>query len=98
MRKKMNEKKTEELSFEQSYERLEQILEKMNSKAIALDEALKLYEEAEKLIYSCNKRLNEAEQKIEILSKNRLGELTVDEKGKPQLDPFIASSHNTLSH
>lgn len=93
----MNEKKDKGFSFEQSYERLEQILEKMNSKAIALDEALKLYEEAEELISSCNKRLTDAEQKIEILSKNRSGELLLDEKAKPKLDPFVAPSQNALS-
>ena len=93
----MNDKKDRGFSFEQSYERLEQILEKMNSKAIALDEALKLYEEAEELISSCNRRLSEAEQKIEMLSKNRAGQLIVDDQGRPKLDPFAPQSQNALS-
>ena len=49
--------------FEESYARLEEILEKMNSGKVSLDESLKLYEEADKLIASCNKRLNEAEKR-----------------------------------
>lgn len=62
------------MTFEKSFARLEEILEKMNSD-VALDESLKLYEEADKLIAQCNKRLVEAETKIEMLIKNREGEL-----------------------
>jgi len=70
-------------TFEEAYTRLEEILEKMNSGKISLDDSLKLYEEADKLIGSCNKRLTEAEKKIEILLKNRSGELVLDENGTP---------------
>jgi exodeoxyribonuclease VII small subunit len=78
-------------SFEQAYGRLEQILEKMNSGTIALDESIKLYEEADKLIASCSARLTEAEQKIEMLQKNRDGSLAVNEAGKPVTQPFVRS-------
>ncbi len=60
------EQKTE-LSFEDAFSRLEQILERMNSGSIGLDESLNLYEEADKLINACVKRINEAELKIETL-------------------------------
>lgn len=84
----MTEKKENGPSFEKSVERLEEILEKMNSGAIQLEEALKLYEEADTLIASCNKRLNEAERKIEVLVKNRSGEIALDKDGKPEKEPF----------
>ena len=74
----MTEEKKEGISFEEAYARLEQILEKMNSSSVSLDESLKLYEEADALILSCNKRLMTAEQKIEILLKNRTGELALE--------------------
>lgn len=67
----------QEHSFESALQRLEQILEKMNSGAVPLEESLKLYEEADQLIASCNKKLNDAEKKIEILIKNRTGEVTL---------------------
>lgn len=73
-----------EASFEEAFTRLEQILEKMNSGAVSLDESLKLYEEADKLITSCSKRLNDAERKIETLIKNRNGELALGADQKPQ--------------
>lgn len=76
------EQKTE-LSFEEAFARLEQILERMNSGSIGLDESLKLYEEADKLINACGKRLNDAERKIETLIKNRNGELVLGADQKP---------------
>lgn len=76
------------MTFEEAYERLEQILEKMNSEQVSLDDALSLYEEADQLILSCQKRLNEAEQKIEILLKNR--------EGTPQREPFIPETQSSL--
>lgn len=78
-----------ELSFEDCFHRLEEILEKMNSSAIGLDESLKLFEEADKLINGCSKRLNEAERKIEILVKNRSsGELALGNDQKPQTQDY----------
>ncbi len=75
-------------TFEQSYARLEEILEKMNSGKVTIDDSLKLYEEADKLIHSCTKRLTDAEQKIELLIKQRSGELALDETGHPKTSPF----------
>lgn len=77
-----------ELPFEGSLLRLEQILEKMNSGTVALEESLRLYEEADTLITSCNKRLNEAERKIEVLMKNRAGDAELGSDGKPLTQPF----------
>lgn len=78
-----------EKSFEDSFHRLEEILEKMNSSAVSLDESLKLYEEADKLITLCSKRLTEAERKIEMLIKNRnTGELVIGNDQKPTTQDF----------
>lgn len=75
------------LTFEKSFARLEEILEKLNSSTVSLDESLKLYEEADKLISVCTVRLNAAEQKIEALIKNRDG--TVSEvNGAPVTEQF----------
>lgn len=77
------------ISFEAAFIRLEQILERMNSGKISLDESLSLYEEADQLIAICNKRLNEAEQKIEILVKNRQGELVLNNEGQPVTQDYL---------
>ena len=88
---------TEKQTFEKAYERLEHILEKMNGEQVSLDDALALYEEADSLILSCQKRLGEAEQKIEILIKNREGELALDPNNAPQTEPFTPERQSTLS-
>jgi exodeoxyribonuclease VII small subunit len=84
-------------TFEQAYVRLEQILEQMNSKAVSLEESLKLFEEADRLIVSCNTRLTEAEQKIEILLKNRNGTLSLNENEKPATQPFMPTGTSSLT-
>lgn len=71
------------ISFEVAFARLEEILEKMNTGTISLDDSLNLYEEADRLIAICNRRLNEAERKIETLVKNRNGELTLGTDNRP---------------
>jgi len=85
------------LSFEIAYAQLEEILEKMNSGKVSLEDSLKLYEEADRLINWCSKRLTEAEKKIEILVKNRDGDLLVDEQGRPQTQPFATASQAPLN-
>lgn len=70
-------------NFESAFARLEAILERMNTTNISLDDSLKLFEEADKLITSCNKRLNDAERKIEVLIKTRNGDLALGPDLKP---------------
>ena len=87
---------SQELNYEQAYERLEKILEKMHSSQVSLDAALHLYEEADALIATCQKKLSEAEHKIEILLKNREGNLIVDENNAPRKEPFIPAEQAAL--
>ncbi len=77
-----------EKNFEESFARLEKILEKMNSESVSLDESLKLYEEADELIQFCGKRLQGAERKIETLIKKRNGELEIGSDQLPSTEDF----------
>ncbi len=86
-----NTPEQDSISFETALSRLEEILERMNGGTISLDESLKLYEEADQLIAICNKRLNEAERKIEILVKNRSGELALSNDDKPLTQDYKIS-------
>jgi exodeoxyribonuclease VII small subunit len=65
-------KKTQ--NFEQAMARLEEISQLLESGEISLEDSIKLYEEGVKLIDLCQKRLNEAEKKILILSRNKEGD------------------------
>ncbi len=85
----------EPVEFEAAFERLETILETMNAGAVSLDDSLKLYEEADKLIVTCHKRLTDAEQRIEVLIKKRNGELELDESNLPKREGFSQTPQNS---
>jgi len=55
------------LKFEDALNRLEEIVNNLESGGLTLDKALKTFEEGVKLIKFCNQELNKAEKKIEIV-------------------------------
>jgi exodeoxyribonuclease VII small subunit len=57
------------VKFEEAMERLEKITEELEEGNLSLDGALARFEEGMKLIGFCEKRLNEAEKKIQVLIK-----------------------------
>ncbi len=59
---------SEEIKFEKALERLEKIVEELEAGNVSLEDALKKYEEGVKLSVLCQKRLGQAEKKIEILT------------------------------
>ena len=85
------------LSFEAAYARLEEILEKMNSGKVSLEDSLQLYAEADRLIQWCSRRLTDAEKKIEMLVKNRDQEVQLDSQGRPMTQPFTAAASAPLN-
>lgn len=60
----MNEEQMIEMSYEEAYDKMENILNKLERGNISLDESLKLYEEGIMLYKYCAKMLEEAELKI----------------------------------
>jgi exodeoxyribonuclease VII small subunit len=76
-----------EKKFEDSLERLETIVEKMESGDLTLDQAMKYYEEGIRLSRFCYKKLDEAEKKIEKLVK-KSGAEGRTEYGTEPLDLF----------
>jgi len=67
------ESKKEQPSFEAGLERLEAIVESMESGDVPLAELLSKFEEGNKLLKICEGRLKEAELKIEQLKKHKDG-------------------------
>ncbi len=57
------------VDFEKSLERLEAIVEEMESGELSLEQMIKHFEEGSKLVTLCSGKLNEVEQKIEKLVK-----------------------------
>ena len=58
------------MTFEEAIKNLEVIVQKLEGNEIPLDEAIKSYEESQKLIKECEKQLSTAEKKIKKLVKN----------------------------
>lgn len=54
-------------NFEASMKELEEIAEKLSGGEISLDESIKLFEDGMKLSKSCQKILEDAEKKVNIL-------------------------------
>lgn len=75
-------------TYESSFQRLEEILAKMNDSKLSLEESLTLFEEADKLIIFCQKTLTDAEKKVQTLLKDRDGKLKLGEDQKPELKDF----------
>lgn len=65
------------LSFEQAIDKLEDIVEQIESGEVGLEDALKQYEQGQALIKRCRGILDQAEQ--------RIVELTQDADGPPTL-------------
>ncbi len=65
--------------FEESMTELEQIVQQMEQGEITLEESLKLFERGIKLTRTCQKALQEAEQKVQILLKK---------DGQQTLEPY----------
>ena len=69
-----------EIKFEEALKNLEQIVEALEGGDVPLEESLAKYEEGVKLIKLCQKKLEQAKKKIEILVKTK--------DGKYKAEPF----------
>lgn len=72
----MAEKKIEneqELTLEQSFEKLEELLTALESREITLEESFAVYQEGMELLKYCNGKIDQVEKKMQVLSEE--GEL-----------------------
>jgi exodeoxyribonuclease VII small subunit len=66
-------------SFEDAIKQLEQLVDAMEQGDMSLDDSLQAFEEGIKLTRTCQKSLDEAEQKVKILLENN---------AEAKLEPF----------
>ncbi len=59
--------------FESALKKLEEVVRRLESGDLSLDDSLKAFEEGMKHVGFCAKKLNEAEKRVELLLKNRDG-------------------------
>ncbi|MDE0457363.1 MAG: exodeoxyribonuclease VII small subunit [Chromatiales bacterium] len=72
------EKQDESPAFEEALEELEAIVERMEDGEPSLEESLKLFERGMDLTRSCQKALDDAEQRIRILADAETGSPTIE--------------------
>ena len=71
--------KIEKMSFEQSIKKLEEIVKELENENISLKDSMEKFEMGIKLSSNCLKKLNEAESKIEKLTRSKDGKLVAGE-------------------
>ncbi len=64
-----------EMKFEDALKKLERIVDELEKGGLSLDEALEKYEEGIRLSRACEKRLEAAKKKVEILVRSEDGSL-----------------------
>jgi exodeoxyribonuclease VII small subunit len=70
--------------FEKAFQQLEEIVKRLESEELPLDDALHLFEQGIGLSRFCNQKLEEVEKKIELI--------LADAKGQPRIEPFESGS------
>ena len=61
-------------TYEEAVKRLEEIVKKLESGAAPLDESIALFSEGAELVKTCTAILDEAEQKVKILTESEKSE------------------------
>ena len=79
--------KSNNMTFEEAMEKLESAALHLEGGSLTLDESIKEFEEAVKLIGFCEKKISEAKQKVRILTEAADGTITDA--------PFTADNNET---
>ena len=66
-------KKKKEISLEESFEKLDEMLNELESPDISLEESFRVYQEGMKLLKQCNETIDRVEKSVLKLNEN--GEL-----------------------
>ena len=74
----MGQTERQEPSLEETFQELEEIIEKMQSREITLEESFRLYEQGIRKLKFCNQKIDHVEKKMLLL--NEQGDLEPFEK------------------
>jgi exodeoxyribonuclease VII small subunit len=81
-------KKAVKINFESAIQELENLVEQMEQGDITLEQSLENFERGIELTRACQKALQEAEQKVQILTQKQGEETVEDFSGQPnQTEP-----------
>ncbi|MFW6456186.1 MAG: exodeoxyribonuclease VII small subunit [Desulfohalobiaceae bacterium] len=77
----------EETSFEQKLARLQEIVRRLESQDLPLEEGLELFKEGSELAKSCRSNLEQARHKIQVYAQGVLQDLDPEAWPKDQEEP-----------
>jgi exodeoxyribonuclease VII small subunit len=80
-------KSARKLKFEEAMQRLDTIVEAMESGQIGIEESIARYEEAMELAAHCRKILEEAELRIRKIQQNAAGQIRTEPFEPPPVPP-----------
>ncbi|HEX9445224.1 MAG TPA: exodeoxyribonuclease VII small subunit [Candidatus Binatia bacterium] len=80
----MAKKEPEKPKFEEAFEDLEKVVERLESGELSLEESLAAFEDGVRLIKFCNQKLTDVEKKIELLVKDKDGKLQLRPLDEPE--------------
>ena len=61
----------EEITIEETFDQLEEVLKQMEAKEISLEDSFVCYERGMKLVKACNDKLDKVEKQIIVLSEEQ---------------------------
>lgn len=70
MAKKSTKDSMDNLSIEESFEQLDDIMEKLQDEDIKLEESFELYKKGMEMLAHCKEVIDDVEKKVQILSDN----------------------------
>ena len=79
-------KESHELKFEEAIADLEHVVEQLESGDLSLEDSLAAFEKGVGLVRYCNQTLSEVEKKVELLVKDKDGQLKLKAFGTPAAD------------
>jgi exodeoxyribonuclease VII small subunit len=82
----MATKDPRELKFEEAITDLEQVVEQLESGDLSLEDSLAAFEKGVGLVRYCNQKLSEVEKKVELLVKDKQGQLQLKAFGNGPAD------------
>ncbi len=71
----MDNNELKDMTFEQAISKLEEIVDMLESNTLPLEKALEVFQQGITLVNKCNAKLKEAEGTVEILLRDRDGQL-----------------------
>jgi exodeoxyribonuclease VII small subunit len=83
----MTKNDSQPLKFEAAIQDLEQVVEQLESGDLSLEDALATFEKGVGLVRYCNQKLSEVEKKVELLVRDKEGQLRLKALGNSPPDP-----------